>query len=349
MNLDFTDDQAALRDSLREFFEKESPAAVVRAAEPQGFDAPLWQKVVELGLPGIGVPEDRGGGGGGLLELAIAAECLGERVAPVPLIEAAVANNLLASVSRATDHEVDSIVSRAVAGELLATLAVRPAVAKVARLVPAGAVADVVVMLDGDELCLVHHRGVGPAAPGQVVPNLGALPIGDCPLDSGETLTLARGPEAVTAYRRALYQWQALTAAALIGLGFRALEIGIDYVMQRRAFGVLIANFQTIQHRLADNVTSLDGGRLLSYQAAWAADAGLPSAGPLATMAFLFAAESVFKTASESLHFHGGYGYTLEYDIQLYFRRAKAWPLVAGDARHEYVSLAHRLFDPMGA
>jgi alkylation response protein AidB-like acyl-CoA dehydrogenase len=108
---------------------------------------------------------------------------------------------------------------------------------------------------------------------------------------------------------------------------------------------VLIANFQTIQHRLADNVTALDGGRLLAYEAAWAADGGLPNAGTLATMAFLFASEAAFKTASESLHFHGGYGYTLEYDIQLFFRRAKAWPLVAGDPRAEYVALAHRLYD----
>jgi alkylation response protein AidB-like acyl-CoA dehydrogenase len=146
-----------------------------------------------------------------------------------------------------------------------------------------------------------------------------------------------------------VHQWQALTAAALVGLGFRALDIGIEYVMQRRAFGVLIANFQTIQHRLADDVTALDGARLLAYEAAWAADVALPSAGTLATMAFLFASESAFKTASESLHFHGGYGYTLEYDIQLYFRRAKAWALIAGDPRAHYVALAHRLFDEEGA
>ena len=62
-------------------------------------------------------------------------------------------------------------------------------------------------------------------------------------------------------------------------------------------------------------------------------------------MSFLFASETAFKTASESLHFHGGYGYTLEYDIQLYFRRAKAWPLLAGDRRATYVDLSHRLYD----
>jgi alkylation response protein AidB-like acyl-CoA dehydrogenase len=135
-------------------------------------------------------------------------------------------------------------------------------------------------------------------------------------------------------------QWRLLTAAALAGLAARALDIGLGYVVQRRAFGVLIGSFQTVQHRLADHATAVDGARLLTYKAAWALDAGLPSAGHLAEAAFLFAAETAFATASDSLHFHGGYGYTLEYDIQLYFRRAKAWPLVAGDRRAGYAALA---------
>jgi alkylation response protein AidB-like acyl-CoA dehydrogenase len=159
---------------------------------------------------------------------------------------------------------------------------------------------------------------------------------------------LAQGPEAAVAYQKAVTRWRLLTGTALAGLGARALTIGTEYVMERRAFGVLIANFQTIQHRLADNATALDGARLLAYEAAWAQDEALSNADALATMAFLFAAETAFKTAADSLQFHGGYGYTLEYDIQLYFRRAKAWALVAGDPRHLYGELAHRLFDTEG-
>jgi alkylation response protein AidB-like acyl-CoA dehydrogenase len=349
MDLDFSDDQAALRDTLRDFLEKESPPSVVRAAEPLGFDATLWRKAVELGLGAIAVPEDRGGGGGGMIELAITAECLGRYLAPVPLIEAAVTNNLLVSLPQIPDPEAASLVSRAVAGQLLGSLALHPAAGKVARMVPAGAVADLVVVLDGDRLLLLRRPGVGPATPPAVIPNLGAMPVADCEIEDDGALVLARGPAALDAYRAAVAQWQGLTAMALAGLGFRALEIGLDYVMQRRAFGVLIANFQTIQHRLADNVTALDGARLLGLESAWAMDAHLETAGNLATMAFLFASEAAFKTASESLHFHGGYGYTLEYDIQLYFRRAKAWSLIAGDPRPQYVALARRLFQPEGA
>lgn len=337
MNLDFTDEQHALYDALRGFFEKESPAAVVRAAEPLGFDASLWRKVTELGLAAIAVPEDLGGGGSGLIELAIAAELLGQSLAPVPLIAAATANCLLAS--QAGRRVLDPLV----AGERLATLALHPVAGSVARLVPAGAVADLVVVLRGEELLLVEQ----PVKPPAAIPNLGAMPLADCPVPA-DAVVLARGAQAVAAHRRAVCQWEMLTAAALAGLAARALDIGVGYVLQRRAFGVLIGSFQTVQHRLADNATAVDGARLLAYQAAWARDAGLPTAASLARMSLLFASETAFKTTAESLHFHGGYGYTLEYDIQLYFRRAKAWPLVAGDPRARYAELAHQLYGPEG-
>jgi alkylation response protein AidB-like acyl-CoA dehydrogenase len=328
VNLDFTGEQQALRRALRDFFEKESPPAAVRAAEPLGFDASLWRKVVELGFPFMAVPESCGGGGAGWVELAIAAEALGQYLAPVPLIEAAVAGGLLASLAGLAPGE-------GVATLALSPAALSPAAGPVARLVPAGAVADLVVVLRGEELLLVEQRD----KPAAAVPNLGAMPLADCPVPEG-AVVLARGEEAVATWSRGVRQWRLLTAAALAGLAARALDIGLGYVVQRRAFGVLIGSFQTVQHRLADHATSVDGARLLSYKAAWALDRGLPAAGFLAEAAFLYAGETAFATASDSLHFHGGYGYTLEYDIQLYFRRAKAWPLVAGDRRVGYAALA---------
>lgn len=337
MNLDFTDDQRALHDTLRGFFGKESPAEVVRAAEPLGFDAALWRKAAELGLAAIAVPEDVGGGGSGSVELAIAAELLGQSLAPVPLIEAATANCLLASL--ADQRVLDPLL----AGEQLATVALHPAAGEVARLVPAGAVADLVVILRDEELLLVEQPVNAPAA----LPNLGAMPLADVAVPA-DAVVLARGAQAVAAHHRAVCHWEMLTAAALAGLAARALDIGVDYVLQRRAFGVLIGSFQTVQHRLADNATAVDGARLLAYQAAWARDAGRPAADNLARMSLLFASETAFTTASESLHFHGGYGYTLEYDIQLYFRRAKAWPLIAGAPRAGYAELAHRLYGAEG-
>jgi alkylation response protein AidB-like acyl-CoA dehydrogenase len=309
----------------------------VRAAEPTGFDGALWHQVSELGLTSIAVPEEHGGGGAGWVELALVAELLGESLAPVPLVDAAVATTLLASVAD------EAVFGPVVAGQELAALALHPASGDAVSLVPAGAVADVVVALRDDELVAIRQRD----KPAAVIPNLGAMPLADCSVAS-DVIVLDRGPGAIAAHRRAVDQWKLLTGAALVGITSRALDVGVEYVMQRRAFGVLIANFQTIQHRLADNATSLEGARLLAYQAAWAQDEDLPEADSLARMAFLFGSEAAFKTASESLHFHGGYGYTLEYDIQLYFRRAKAWSLIAGDARAAYAQLAHGLYGEEG-
>jgi alkylation response protein AidB-like acyl-CoA dehydrogenase len=133
-------------------------------------------------------------------------------------------------------------------------------------------------------------------------------------------------------------------AAALEGIRGQALRIGVDYVKERTAFGVPIGTFQAIQHRLADLAVAGDGARLLVFESAWARDTGHPYVSELISMAFLFETELAFKTCRESLQFHGGYGYTLEYDIQLYFRRAKTWPLALGDPRREYQRLAQRLF-----
>jgi alkylation response protein AidB-like acyl-CoA dehydrogenase len=346
MNLELSDDQVALQEMVRDFFDKESSVTVVRNAEPLGFDPTLWHKVTEMGLHAITVPEVAGGGGAGFLELAVAAEQVGRTLAPVPLIEAAVTSHLLAGLGAGPAAEA---LDQAVAGASLPTLALRPVAGRMARLVPAGAVADAVVVLDGDDLVLLRNPDVSPATPAASPPNLGALPLADRSLDEGDAVVLASGPQAVEAHRTAVHHWELLTAMSLVGLGDRALELGKEYVLERRAFGVLIGTFQTIQHRLADDVTALEGARLLAQQAAWATDTEQPNATELASMALLYAGETAFKTAAECLQFHGGYGYTMEYDIQLFFRRAKAWPLVLGDPRHRYAGLAHRRFDREGA
>jgi alkylation response protein AidB-like acyl-CoA dehydrogenase len=346
MDLDLSENQLALREAVVGFFAKEAPVSVVRAAEPLGFDAALWSSVVAMGLPTITVPAALGGGGCGFVDLAVAVEEWGRSLAPVPLIEAAVANHLLASLVRSGEGGAGaaSVLASAVAGERLVTLALHPTVNDVASCVPAGAIADAVVALDGDELLVWQGPGIGPRTSEAIHPNLGAMPLADWPLDLCERFVIARGRRAVEAHRAAVAHWELLTGVAFVGLATRALELGLEYVLERRAFGVLIGSFQTIQHRLADNATALDGARLLAYEAAWALDVGDAAADHLATMSHLFAGETACKTAADSLQFHGGYGYTLEYDIQLYFRRAKSWLLVAGDPQRRFAELAHRMY-----
>ena len=348
MDLALSDEQRDLRESLASFFSKESTPERVRAAEPSGFDPALWEKIAAMGLATMAVPEELGGGGANLLDLVLTAEEFGRRIPPAPLIEAAAATNLLARIAGPGSSErARELLAEAVAGDALVSLALRPLTEGIARLAPAGAVADAVLALDEDDL-VVFRSEVSPRAPLEVPANLGTSPVADRGAGIDEGIILASGPAARAAYEQARNEWQLLMAGALVGLAQSAIEMGTEYVQQRRAFGVLIGWFQTVQHRLADSVTELEGNRLLTYEAAWAADEGLAKAGSLASMAFLSGSEAAFRIAAESLHFHGGYGYTLEYDIQLFFRRAKAWPLAYGDPKDGYQELAARLFEHEG-
>jgi alkylation response protein AidB-like acyl-CoA dehydrogenase len=339
MNLDFSESQALLRESFETFFAQWSDPGRVRSAEPLGFDEELWAKVVEVGATTMGIPASQGGGGAEALDLVLVTQEEGRNLAPVPFVEAAAASNLLGRAGVAA--LVDPVLEGA-----LPTLAVRPSIDGVWTLVPAAAVADIVIGLDGDELVALRRAQRGHRPYLEAPPNLGSSPIADVTISDPafEPTVLARGKEALALYADALAEWKLLMAAALDGLRGEALDIGLRYVKARQAFGVPIGWFQAVQHRLADVAVAGDGARLLVYEAAWARDQGLDDAPALASMAFLFLSELALKTARESLQFHGGYGYTLDYDIQLFVRRARAWPLLAGDPRREYQRLACRLY-----
>lgn len=129
-------------------------------------------------------------------------------------------------------------------------------------------------------------------------------------------------------------------ATALAGLGARAVEIGVDYVKERWQFGVPVGSFQGVQHGLATAVTGIDGARFLADRAIWTLDRAGADGHRLAPMAFLFAADAALTAAAAALQYHGGYGFAEEYDIQLYYRRAKGWALQYGDPGGEIQRLA---------
>lgn len=337
MDLSLNDEQHAVRSAFADFF-KQASTERVRAAEPGGFDDELWSSLLTTGAHVMGVREDRGGGGAGSMEMALVCQEYGRSIAPIPLVEAMAAADVLARTDRGAD-----LLAEVVEGDLLPTVAVRPATDGTATLVPAGSVADLVIGLAGDRLLAVVRRGSRPHA--EPVDNLGSLPLADVLLTS-DAVVLATGDEARALHAAAVSQWKLLTAAALDGLRAAALDIGVAYVKERSVFGKPVGWFQAVQHRLADVTAAGDGAELLVHEAAWARDSGQDRADELASMAFLFTADTAFRTCRESLQFHGGYGYTLEYDIQLYFRRAKSWPLVIGPLGPLYQQLAGAISVP---
>ncbi len=333
MELALGEEEQAIDELFSSFFEKECPPERVRAAEPLGFDPRLWSRFAETGACGMGLPESEGGSAATPLDAALVAESLGRALAPLPFVEHFVASRLLARSGAAPRDLVE--------GDAIATLALRPVQGESAALVPAGAVARHVVALVEGELVLTTGD-----PPGAAPENFACLPIADRPVGSGAPghRVLASGEAAAALHEAACDEWRALTSAALVGLSQRAFEIGLDYTKEREQFGRLIGSFQALQHGLADVAVLLDGARLLARKAAWAFEEEPAQARRLASMAIVFCGDLAPVATSRALHYHGGLGFSLEYDIQLYYRRAKGWLLVLDDPALEVDRLGDVLY-----
>ena len=318
MELRPSEEQQQLVAAFAALYAKESPAERVRAAEPLGFDPRLWDRLVEQGSLAMAVDEAHGGWGASVLDLALVAEQHGRALGAAPLIETQVACRLLARVG--TDR-ADALLADALAGRAPG---------------------------HGGPSAPPGGRGRRWSRPGRWPPTCWwwrtdgwwwspPATTGWCPRTRApcrwpmcpwRTETPAGWPTGrwpTGLLDAALDDWLVLTAAALVGIADRSVEIGVEYAGERQAFGQLIGSFQGVGHRLADCATRASGAGLLAREAAWAVAEDPGRSGELAAMAFAFAAECARDASDWSLHFHGGYGFMLEYDIQLYYRRARAW------------------------
>jgi alkylation response protein AidB-like acyl-CoA dehydrogenase len=328
MDLALSDEQEALIGSFTELLTKHSSPTHVRAAEPLGHDADLWARLLEVGVVAMAVPEAAGGWGASLLDLALVAERVGAASAPAPVIEGQCAARLLARVG-----------AEALPAGRCVTMAVRPLTGATAELLPAGAVADDAVVLDGDRLLIValddERR--------KVVTNLASAPLADVEVVDG--VEVARGEKALAAFETALDEWLVLTASALVGMAEAAHGMAVRHANERVTWGKLIGTYQAVAHPLADGRTAIDGARLLVAEAAWELDRIGRRGRELAAMAFAFASETARDVTYQAVHVHGGYGFVLEHDVQLHYRRARGWARVWGDATCAHRRVAAARYD----
>jgi alkylation response protein AidB-like acyl-CoA dehydrogenase len=139
-----------------------------------------------------------------------------------------------------------------------------------------------------------------------------------------------------------------LAAAQAIGGADRALEMTVAYSKERTQFDKPLGAFQALAHYMADASTNVDGGKILVYEAAWARSNGKPI-GRLAPMAKLFACRTYRDVTAMAEQIHGGMGFTVDYDIQLYFRRAKQLQLSWWDSRYLEELIASDVLDGAAA
>jgi alkylation response protein AidB-like acyl-CoA dehydrogenase len=352
MDLDLTEEQDMLRNLVRGLCGDVAPLTVVREMEddPIGYPAELWKQLAELDLIGLLIPEEYGGSGMSMLEGAILYEELGRALAPIPHFVSAVmgAGVLLVSGS---DEQRTTWLPKIAAGEvILSTAWLEPdrgfgpkGVATTAtadgdgfvlngtkRHVPFAAAADRIVVLarTGDGIGDVDLFLVDPKADGVTLAQTFTIASDtqyDLTLDGVRVPAGDRIGGAGTGWAtwdQVMHDGIVLLAAQAIGGAHFALDITVQYAKDREQFDKPLGAFQAISHYLADAKTAVDGGTLLVYEAAWARAEGRDIA-KLAPMAKLFACQTYRDVTAMAQQVFGGVGFTLEYDIQLYFRRAK--------------------------
>jgi alkylation response protein AidB-like acyl-CoA dehydrogenase len=328
MNLELSEDQEMLKDSLSRAFSKFSPPARIREAESLGHDAATWQAFVEMGLPLLRVQEEHGGAGASLMDAVVIAEVFGEFGPVVPALDVIVAARLLARLG----GDVTGI-----AEGKIAVLALRPADGS-AQLIAAAAAADSIMFLSDAEVRVAN----GPfGAPESNIGSSAARRIVLAP-DVGELL--ASGPDAVAAYDAAIEEWKLLNAAATAAAARKAILLAADYAKERHAFGRPIGGYQGLAHPLAEAHCEVEGATLLVWRTVEALSNGNGEAGAMVRMSAWWAAEACRPAVIKAMRVFGGYGMTMEYDAQIYFRRVTQWSLLAGNPDDDLPVVADRLW-----
>lgn len=319
LDYSLSDDHQALQSAYRDFFATRCTIETVRAAEESGFDKSLWERLCAMGATTMALPESVGGDGATLVDLTLVAEEIGRGLAPVPWIDHVVAARLLARLS-----DVESDI---VNGKKLAALDPAQDAVSGARLIPAGSIADRILMRDGDEIVALSFAS-RPAR----VDNIGKLPMAWVdPATADSRTVLASGADALAEYQLALDEWRLLTGAALVGLVEETMTIAAEFSKTRYTLGVPISTLQAISHPLANIAITVQGGRNLARRAAWFLDNEPDERRELAPSVFAFMAEEAAKAATMAVHVQGGLGVSAEAPATAYLVRARGWALAGGD------------------
>lgn len=360
MDMDFTPEQELLRESVRRACARHAGLDVVRKMEndPVGYPATLWEQLGELGLLGLCIPERWGGSGMSLLDAAIVYEELGRALAPVPhFVSSVLAGGVLARCG--SDAQRAEWLPRIAAGEAIVGVAwlepdrgFGPAGVQLRaeangdgwRLT--GVKQHVAFARAADRLLVLARTGDGVSL-FLVDPQVPGITLEQQLSVASDTQFLVRfedvavGPDALVGpaggawadWHAVMLEGAVLLAAQAVGGARQALDLTVGYAATRHQFGKPLAAFQAISHYLADASTAVDGAQTLVWEAAWAASEGRPL-DRLAPMAKLFACQTFRDVTATGQQVFGGVGFTLDFDIQLYFRRAKALQLTWWDTRH---------------
>jgi alkylation response protein AidB-like acyl-CoA dehydrogenase len=354
MYFDLNDEQRAIKSTARDFLASRFKSERIReiAASEDGFDESGWKEMAELGWAGLALPEEWGGQGLGIVELAILFEELGYALAPSPLLSNTVVG--LALTAAGSDDQRERYLRPLAEGELRGTPALvdagEPAIPNQFTM-SAGGEGDGVV-LNGEKTLVLdaasadiflvatadgRRHVVDAGAPGlTIVPEEG--------IDLTRRLSTVRFegvrvppqdtlPGEGEAYLPVFLRACVALAAESTGIAQRTLEMAVEYAKDRQQFGRPIGAYQAVSHRCAQMLLETENARSAVYGAAWAADAEPGSLSLAASTAKAYASDAGWRVPNASIQVHGGIGFTWEHDLHFFFKRGRANAAMFGDAR----------------
>lgn len=332
MYFDLTDEQKAIRDEvvglLRDYLPQDR---LVPKFDAGALDGPLWEALNGLGLGTVMVPAEAGGLELGLLTLAVVADALGEAAAAVPTINNALAAWLIAVAGNEAQRE--RWLSRLLAGETIAAFALAepgggwqfddwrlsgPVLNGAKAYVEWGMEAGLfIVGMDGGALGLVDGLGASVTRT-PIDPVDRTRPLADIAFAGSAVEPI--GADGLGA--RLADALLVLLAADACGAAGRALDLAVDYAKQRTQFDRLIGSFQGLKHQLANSTAEIAPCRPLHWYAAHAWDTVPEKRSYAASLAKAHITDVAVRVSRLAVEMHGGIGYTWEYPLHIFLKRA---------------------------
>ncbi len=363
MDIELTEEQRQLMDAARRFVERECPLSYARAIEGEaaGYSRDLWERMAALGWPGLLAPEEHGGAGLGMIDVAVLCKELGRNLTPSPLIPSAViAASAIAAAG--SDAQKAALLPRIASGDLVVALAMQEGkrydgagVRMTARAegdsfvlngqkpyVEHAAGADRLLVLarssgaagsnDGVTMFLVDAR-----APGVSVRPRGtmardhqaAVTFADVSVNAADVLGPAGG--AWPLLEPALYRGVVAFCAYMVGAAEKIHAMATDFAKQRVQFDKPIGSFQAIQHYLAQSITEITAADTMTFYTAWALDQREPARAMVAKTK-ICAGDTLKQASAIGAQIYGGMGFNEDVDTTLFLRRGKQWQMSMGDS-----------------
>ena len=375
-----SEEEQMVKNGAREFLEAEVPTALVREMELDGLGYPptLWKQMAEQGWLGMSIPEQYGGQGLPITYLGLILVEAGRVMAPVPLHSTMVA--ALTIAEEGSDQQKQDILPAVADGNMVLTWAVHE---RDARLIPEAM--ELEAKADGDgwvlngtkmfvdnfvvaERCLVAAR-TSPASGANQGISLFLVDPNGSGVNQTALVTLAKDKQSRVDFKdhriessalvgelnqgwplveAMLDRGTALLCCQMVGAARKDAEMAIEYAKNRVAFGRPIGSFQSVQHLLADMLLHVDGAEMLTFEALWKMDQGLPASVEV-SQAKAFCNEKCESVVRTSQVIHGGIGFMMEFDLHLWFRRVTAWSLRLGTTYEHRARIASALLDVPGS